>query len=35
MMSRVRKITEVWLEQVQRKSKATIKARDESKEPDL
>jgi superfamily II DNA helicase RecQ len=35
MISRVRKITEVWLERVQKKSKATIKARDESKEPDL
>jgi superfamily II DNA helicase RecQ/uncharacterized C2H2 Zn-finger protein len=35
MMSRVQKITEMWLERVQKKSKQTIKARDESKEPDL
>lgn len=35
IMSRVRKVTEVWLERVQKKSKEAIKARDKSKEPDL
>jgi hypothetical protein len=33
--SRVYRITESWLEHVQKKSHETIKARDESKEPDL
>jgi RecQ family ATP-dependent DNA helicase len=35
MMSRVRKITEIGLERVQKKRRETIKAHDESKEPDL
>jgi superfamily II DNA helicase RecQ len=35
MKSRVHKITEAWLERVEKKSKENIQARDESKEPDL
>jgi len=35
MMKRVKKITEKWLGRVEEKSRQTIKARDENKEPDL
>lgn len=35
MMSRVRKVTEEWLQRVQKKSKEVIQAHDEKNEPDL
>jgi hypothetical protein len=35
MKSRVRRITEYWLERVQKKTRETIQARDKSREPDL